>query len=103
MFLYFYNYDFRDGEIMEKAVEVIETPKTYKSATGEILPLLFKTRMSKVELRVTFGGGFGLTYVSDVQDVEKVRAIFIDICEEKRKHAAADVETWERRMNAIRK
>lgn len=101
MLLYFYHYEFTKGEITEKAVEVIETAKTYRSATEESLPWLYKTRMSKEELRVTFGGGFGFTYISDIQDMGAVRKIFMDICEEKRKHAAADAEMWKERLNSI--
>lgn len=103
MLLYFYHYEFKKGEMEEKTVEVIETPKTYKSAAAGALPWLYLSRMNKSDLHTISGGLYCLTYVSDVQNEETARTKFADYCRTKYQHAAEEAERWESRAKNIQK
>lgn len=102
MLLYFYQCSERSGQIRETAAEVIETPKTYRSATDNNFPGLYKRKMEKSELNRVVEFCSNLIFISEVRDASLARDTIVEYCERKYRNAAEVAEKWSNRSAGVR-
>lgn len=95
MLLYFYCFIPKKGEVQMKTAEVTETEKTYKSATNECFPFMYKRKLLKTELRTVAGDYYsGFTCILDVADPAAAETLFCEYLNQRYARAEEQVKQW---------
>lgn len=95
MLLYFYRFNPQKGEVQMKSAEVTETEKTYKSATNECFPFMYKRKLLKTELHTVTGDYYsGFTCILDAADSTAAKTIFCEDLNQRYDRAEEQVKQW---------
>ena len=104
MELYFYFLNEQTGEIDERAVEVVKTAKTYKTAAGDPFPETRYRRYSHDDAEIVHKhmhstGNF--YYMSESRDMEAAKKTFRGYFRYYLEQAQKEAQRWEKRLASV--